>query len=296
MNRSELRTDFKKSSISEMRNYLEYKQLPFGSVIGGVTKSRAKYTHLLRACVEKQARNQELTDGKIALILPVQPKTNKRTVSNKLPTLSERYEKFNEIDLVNSISHLYFYHFLSDSTHLPDDVEYITVSSLRAIETIAVANKRGLGRSEITDFTMPVERKNVGARQNKSDLAIFYKNLSDHISPLILKIATSLMVSIQSWNIMVVYPGAEDQDWHTDVPGKRKYFTVIVPLTRDNNKSGGTEIKVSKNGDSNVVIRAKPHEVYVFSGQVWHRGLANNSNSSRIFLYAALSNAPDENV
>ena len=82
---------------------------------------------------------------------------------------------------------------------------------------------------------------------------------------------------IESRCLAVVPPGEPDQPWHCDLDGDTEYHTVLVPLTPTNHDAGGTDFE---RGIRYTPVRGL---VYWFDGDEGHRGVANRSDSRRIF-------------
>ncbi len=98
-------------------------------------------------------------------------------------------------------------------------------------------------------------------------------------------------------NVMIVLPNAEDQPIHTDIAGKKRgqfFVTVIIPLNPITNKMGGTEIFCDC-AQKSIIVKGEPGFGFYFCGNVKHRGLANKSQTTRFFLYFALSKHNDPN-
>jgi hypothetical protein len=130
-------------------------------------------------------------------------------------------------------------------------------------------------------------------------------NIWPKIEHTVEKICNALSLHILSFNIMVVDKGASDQTWHCDNLEQKtifdatcaSYYTLIVPLTENAKSAGGTEILCSSHlvhkrnapkSKSSIIMPCNIGASYLLSGRVWHRGLKNMSDRSRIFLYVAL--------
>lgn len=111
---------------------------------------------------------------------------------------------------------------------------------------------------------------------------------------------------IRTHNVMLTQPGAVTQKWHTDDDARHKpgsYFTIIVSLTKSNNKKGTTELfpgtHIDPDDDADEkAVRASlaPGDVLVFDGLIKHRGTANRSSKNRFIYYVVMSNHRDRNV
>lgn len=145
------------------------------------------------------------------------------------------------------------------------------------------ATERGKGR---VDFALNRNWE----REASSSLTQFRK-----VKNVVRRIAEgkqSKSVSVQ-WHVMVVSPGAKEQEWHKDAPGKRVYSTFLLPLTRDP-PSSGTEFKGRGRGKTEV---ANPFGGGIlFDGKVAHRGTSHPGPEERIFLYAAIFAGSDPNA
>ena len=91
------------------------------------------------------------------------------------------------------------------------------------------------------------------------------------------------------WHVQMVKPGSPRQGLHVDDDDpSRCYYTLILPLV-DDVRAGGTYFP----GLDRTF--AEYGAAVVFDGSVEHAGLANLSERTRYFLYAAMYTGTDEN-
>ena len=91
------------------------------------------------------------------------------------------------------------------------------------------------------------------------------------------------------WHVNMVMPGSKAQELHRDDDAdERCYYTLIVPLV-NNPHAGGTHFPALDRtfADFGAAV--------LFDGSVQHAGLANRSQQTRYFLYAAIYTGVDEN-
>ena len=94
--------------------------------------------------------------------------------------------------------------------------------------------------------------------------------------------------AVVDWHAQLVLPDSQKQSLHVDDDEAQCYYTMLIPLT-SNPRSGGTYFPELGR------VFAEVGSAIVFSGRVSHAGLGNQSDSNRIFLYAAISK-DDSNV
>jgi hypothetical protein len=93
-----------------------------------------------------------------------------------------------------------------------------------------------------------------------------------------------------SFHVMVVEPGAVDQAWHYDNDSAVFFLTLLLALTPPNPRAGRTEFL-----DEEKPMMVSVGSGVAFDGKVYHRGLANRSQSRRIFAYVAATSEEDAN-
>ena len=121
---------------------------------------------------------------------------------------------------------------------------------------------------------------------------------------------------VRTGNVMLSGPGSERQPIHTDsawsgVPHLDPiphYITVLIPLTIQDEETGGTRIWPKSHRDYNMEIKANEGfvdtiepilnvgDALVFDGLLSHCGMENVSNRDRYFFYIAFSNRHDPNT
>ena len=102
------------------------------------------------------------------------------------------------------------------------------------------------------------------------------------------------------WHVMVTNEGPNEQEWHYDNLKTRNYYTIIIPLSNDSIKQGGTEFKKEVHDTNGTIYPPNtPLNLYkgviVFRGTVMHRGTRNDYELPRIFLYLPLFIDTDPN-
>ena len=166
------------------------------------------------------------------------------------------------------------------------------------------------GRSTDTWKGAPIEfeHRYVIDRQGRYDMklpdfVVDASNVSHYLEPLLKKLRTIMGPKeprIRTHNVMFVPVGCKNQAWHTDDRKRTdrkysKYFTILVQLNDIDDACGGTELYDTRTRTSRVV-RCKPGDAFVFSGDTKHRGLANNGRVNRFFYYCSFSCNRDFNV
>jgi ectoine hydroxylase-related dioxygenase (phytanoyl-CoA dioxygenase family) len=134
------------------------------------------------------------------------------------------------------------------------------------------------------DMTMPM------AFVKKLDLPEVLKPLTTQLSHVMRK---EPKPELQTWNIIHVPPGCDEQELHFDDEERHddnRYVTILVSLNSIPKESGGTYFE--KFG----TVQTRPGDALVFTGNLSHKGTANTSNISRYFFYATYSCFPDENA
>ncbi len=106
---------------------------------------------------------------------------------------------------------------------------------------------------------------------------------------------------LRTVNVMLSSPGSDDQPMHVDGGSSAQYVTVLIPLTVQNESTGGTEIVPGSHRDAGgeailMTGQVRPGDALIFDGATTHRGTGNRSDTDRIFLYLAFSSRRDENV
>ena len=106
-------------------------------------------------------------------------------------------------------------------------------------------------------------------------------------------------------HLLIAYANeAKIQDWHQDNASTFAdgYFTVFIPLNHEE-KMGVTEFipqSCSKKSppvkEESYSPQLSPGDAVMFSGKLWHRGHANQSNQNRYILYFVLTNQPNHLV
>jgi ectoine hydroxylase-related dioxygenase (phytanoyl-CoA dioxygenase family) len=125
------------------------------------------------------------------------------------------------------------------------------------------------------------------------------------------------IAKIRTQNVMLSAPGSERQPVHTDsswsgcphldpVP---HYVTVLIPLTEQDDETGGTRLWPKSHRDFNMVLGLKDGfvdmvrpridvgDALIFDGLLSHCGMENVSKSrDRYFFYLAFSSRHDPNT
>ncbi|GBG24124.1 Dioxygenase andA [Hondaea fermentalgiana] len=120
---------------------------------------------------------------------------------------------------------------------------------------------------------------------------------------------------LRTQDIMLSTPGSTDQRCHTDscwkgrdeINPKTHYMTVLIPLTVQDEETGGTRVwpkshrridalEWDKDFVDMVEPRLKRGDALVFDGLLSHLGMRNISTRNRYFYYAAFSNCHDPNT
>jgi hypothetical protein len=136
-------------------------------------------------------------------------------------------------------------------------------------------------------------------RQLGIDAALTRSGVLDQVRQL--GIGAALVVC--TVNVMIVRAGAERQPRHVDhARDGRRYWTVMVPLhDQADRRIGGTTFFADEDGDDasgTDVIATTADGALAFRGDVWHCGMANESDGeTRYFLYVVLAaRACDDNT